>query len=100
MFWCWQVLDDEGEEDDDNEKDANQGSFAVSSFRTRLCWLSFVRAGEIGDLGVFTARPWIVLMTKSQSGFSISMTAITCGIVWLADSDKTDYFSSVVTTIV
>ena len=85
MFWCWQVLDDEGEEDDDNEKDANQGSFVVSSF---------------GDLRVFTARPWFVLMTTSQNGFSISMTAITCGIVWLADSDKTDYFSSVVTTIV
>lgn len=31
-FRSCQVLDDEGEEDDDNEKDANQGSFVFSHF--------------------------------------------------------------------
>jgi len=28
------VLDDEGEEDDNNEKDPNQGSFVISPFGT------------------------------------------------------------------
>lgn len=37
-FRSCQVLDDEGEEDDDNEKDANQGSFVFSHF----IWNKFV----------------------------------------------------------
>ena len=46
------MLDDEGEEDDDNEKDANQGSFVLSSFGTGLSQLtvSLFRDGQIGDL--------------------------------------------------
>ena len=59
------MLDDEGEEDDDTEKDPNQGSFVFSSFGTSLSQLTVSCQGR-SDWGSFTARIWCILMKTSQ----------------------------------
>ena len=82
MFRPLQVLDEEGEEDDGNEKVANQGSFNVNPFGDNIHMTVFYQGRyKLSDLGVFTARTGFVVMTTSRNDCNISLPTFPCGIV-------------------